>query len=164
MRCRSISGILIVLALAVVAVAQTKISGTLNCAKPDQFQKIDIGDKPGHAYAISQGKCTWSKPMEIEGTQTKSDVVTGFSELNGPTAKDHGVAVDTLASGDTFVAHTTATDIYKDGKSQVSEGTWVFTSATGKLKGITGKGTFKGKPDSEGNMIYDVEGTYQMPK
>ena len=98
MRCRSISGILIALALAVVAVAQTKISGTLNCAKPDQFQKIDIGDKPGHAYAISQGKCTWSKPMEIEGTQTKSDLVTGFSEMNGATAKDHGVAVDTLAS------------------------------------------------------------------
>jgi hypothetical protein len=164
MRFKTIAGILIVLALAGFSVAQTKISGTVNCSKPDQFQKIDIGDKPGHAYAISQGKCTWTKPMDIAGIQTHDDVGTDFNELTNSGARGRGYVLGTMSNGDKFVVSTKGMDTYKDGKPQSTEGTWSFASGTGKIKGITGKGTYKGKPDSDGNMLIDVEGEYQLPK
>ena len=68
-------------------------------SKPDQQQKIEIGDQPGHAFAINQGKCKWTKPMEIAGTQTKEDIGTGFDEINGNKSHGHGYVVGTLASG-----------------------------------------------------------------
>jgi|ERR1700693_991119 hypothetical protein len=76
MRFRTVPATIVVLLLATIAVAQTKISGTSTCGKPDQQQKIDVGDKPGHAFTISQGKCNWTKPMDLAGIQTKEDVVT----------------------------------------------------------------------------------------
>jgi hypothetical protein len=39
---------------------------------------------------------------------------------------------------------------------------WSFVGGTGKLKRI--KGTYKGKPDPEGNLIFDSEGEYELPK
>ena len=166
MRCKTILGPVIVLALAAFSVAQTNISGTVSCAKPDQSQKIDIGDKPGHAYAISQGKCTWMKPMDIAGTQTHDDVGTNFDEMTPAGAHGHRYVLGTMANGDKFVARTDSKDAYKDGKPVSTEGTWSFVSGggSGKLKGISGKGTYKGKPDADGNMIIDVEGAYQLPK
>lgn len=163
MRCKAISGVVIVLALAAVSVAQTKISGTVNCGKPDQFQKIDIGDKPGHAYAISQSKCTWSKPMDIAGIQTHDDVGTDFNEMTSTGAHGRGYVMGTMSNGDKFVVRTQGTDTYKDGKPVSTEGMWSFVSGIGKLKGIKGKGTYKGKPDSDGTMVIDVEGDYELP-
>jgi len=51
----------------------------------------------------------------------------------------------------------------KDGKPDTTEGTWSYTGGTGKLKGIKGKGTYKGKADSSGNMVVEVEGDYELP-
>lgn len=163
---RSISGILVLLALATCALAQNKISGTVNCGKPDQFQKIDVGDKPGHAYSINHFKCIWTKPMEIAGIQTHADAGTEFAEMTSTGARGHGTLIDTMSNGDQFTLSTQGRDTYQDGKPGTgsSQGTWTFTSGTGKLKGITGKGTYNGKPDSEGNMIFNVEGEYQLPK
>jgi hypothetical protein len=36
-------------------------------------------------------------------------------------------------------------------------------SGTGKLKGIKGKGTFKGTPNADGTMSYAIEGEYSIP-
>ena len=44
-----------------------------------------------------------------------------------------------------------------------TEGTWSYTGGTGKLKGIQGGGTYKGKADAAGNMIVEVEGMYVIP-
>ena len=43
-------------------------------------------------------------------------------------------------------------------------GTWSYTSGTGKLKGIKGKGTFKGTPNADGSVTYKIDGTYSLPK
>ena len=51
----------------------------------------------------------------------------------------------------------------KDGVPQ-EEGTWNFTGGIGKLKGIKGKGTYKGKGASDGTVTYEVEGEYELPK
>jgi hypothetical protein len=161
---KTVQAFLLVLALAVASPAQTKISGVSTCAAPDQFQKIDIGDKPDHAFAISHGKCTWTKPMDMAGIQTHDDVVTGSDEINGTSARTGGYVVGTMSNGDKFTVQTTGTDTYKDGKPVTSEGTWSFTNGTGKLKGIKGKGTYKGTPDAQGNMVFAIKGDYTLPK
>jgi hypothetical protein len=51
----------------------------------------------------------------------------------------------------------------KDGKPVSGEGTWSFTSGTGKLKGIKGKGTYKGTANADGSMTYQVDGEYSLP-
>ena len=106
MRFKAIPAFLTVLVLATLSFAQTKISGTVQCSKPDQQQKIEIGDQPGHAFAINQGKCKWTKPMEIAGTQTKEDIGTGFDEINGNKSHGHGYVVGTLANGDKMHVRT----------------------------------------------------------
>src|SRR5262249_19526260 len=56
-------------------------------------------------------------------------------------------------NGDKFTVRTEGTDTVKDGRPQSSTGTWSFASGTGKIKGIQGKGTYKGKPDADGTMV-----------
>src|SRR5215467_1183907 len=155
---RITQAVFIVCMLSMFAAAQTKVSGTVKCGKPDQFQKIDVGDKPGHAFAISQGKCTWTKPISIGGTQTKDDVGTDSLEINEAGAKVQGYVVGTLANGDKIYVRIAGKDTYKDGKPLSTAGTWSFTSGTGKAEGITGGGTFTGKPDADGNFVIEVRG------
>jgi len=152
------------LALSALAGAQTKISGTVKCAKPDQQQKIDVGDKPGHAVAISQGKCTWTKPMQIAGIQTHEDVGTVSEEITSTSSHAQGYVLGTMSNGDKFTVRTQETDTLKDGKPQGATGTWKFASGNGKMKGIKGGGKFTGKPDADGGMVYEVEGEYTLPK
>lgn len=52
----------------------------------------------------------------------------------------------------------------KNGAIQSSQGTWSFTGGTGKLKGIKGKGTYKGTGTADGGVTYEVEGEYELPK
>jgi hypothetical protein len=152
------------LALPALTLAQTKISGTVKCEKPDQSQKIDVGDRPNHAFVISQGKCTWTRPMTIAGIQTKEDVGINSEETTSTGAKVHGYVLGTMSNGDKFTVRTQGNDIYKDGNLQATQGTWSFASGTGKLKGIQGKGTFKGKPEADGSVAVEVEGEYTLPK
>jgi hypothetical protein len=152
-----------VLALPVLATAQTKISGTVVCAKPDQEYKIPVAAGPGQAYAISQGKCTWTKPMEIAGSKTKEDVFTSFDEIKGDEALGHGTGVGTLTSGDQFHVRTDAKTLLKEGAPLSQQGTWKFLGGTGALKTIKGGGTFTCKNTPEG-MTCDVTGDYSLPK
>jgi len=85
-------------ALATLAPAATKISGTVQCGKSDEQHALDVGDKPHHSFNISKGKCTWTKPMEIAGTQTKDDDGTNFEEVSGDKSTGHGYVVGTMAA------------------------------------------------------------------
>jgi len=49
---------------------------------------------------IAKGKCTWTKAMEVAGTQAKEDVGTGFDEISGNKSRGHGYVINTWASGD----------------------------------------------------------------
>jgi hypothetical protein len=40
--------------------------------------------------------------------------------------------------------------------------TWTFTGGTGKLRGLTGKGTCNGTFDASGAGVFDVVGEYSM--
>ena len=155
---------LFLLALATAAGAQTKISGTAQCGKPDPLHSIDVGDRPSHSLSISKANCTWTKPMEIAGSQTKDGFSVGSADVSATKAQISGYHVSNMASGDKFYVRYRGTDTLKDGAPQSSEGTWSFTGGTGKLKGIKGKGTYKGAPSADGSMTYEVEGEYELPK
>jgi hypothetical protein len=154
----------IVLGLATVASAQTKISGTLQCSKPDQQHAIEVGDRPNHAFVVSQRKCTWTKGFEIVGTEAKDHMATEFSEVSGNSAAFQGIAVGTMASGDKYFDRFRAKATVKDGLLESVEGTWSWTGGTGKLKGMKGKGTFKGKGEADGTATVEVEGECELPK
>jgi hypothetical protein len=160
MRLKIIFTLLIVFALAAVASAQTKISGTLQCGKPDQQHAIDVGDRPNHSFVISQLRCTWTKSLEIAGVQSKEDVETFFSEVSGNGSHDQGYIAGSMSNGDKYYLR-----VQGSGSAPESgEGQWGFVGGTGKLKGLKGKGTYTTKSAPDGPCTVEVEGEYELPK
>jgi len=163
MRIKTFFLCLIVFALAAAASAQTKISGTAQCGKPEPQYAIPVGDRANHSFAISQSKCPYTTPSEIAGTQTKEFVATNFIETRGSRGTTRGFVDGTMANGDKFQVRSQGSAIAKEGITESAEGTWSFVGGTGKLKGIKGKGTYKGKGGPEG-ITYEIEGEYELPK
>ena len=165
MRTRLILACLMTLALAVTAAAQMKTSGTISCAQPDPAYSIEVGDRTGHALGLLKVACTWTKPMEIEGLQPKEGYDVFTSDGGGTKARGSGYHVTNMSNGDKIFVRFSGTDtMTKDGKPESSVGTWSYTGGTGKLKGIKGKGTYKGKADDKGNLVFQIEGEYALPK
>ena len=165
MRLKIIFTLLIVLGLAALASAQTKVSGTAQCGKADQEHSIQIGDRPDHSFAISQGKCNWPKPLEIAGIQSKEGVYTLLTETSGNTLRYRFYYVDTMANGDKAYYRGEGTMTAKDAVPQSGDEKWTLVRGEGKLKGIKGKGTntFKSAA-ADGSSTWDTEGEYELPK
>jgi hypothetical protein len=161
MRLKTFLLFLIIFALAAVASAQTKMSGTELCTKPDQEYSIQVGDRPNHTYVIQQGKCSWTKPMEIAGIQGKEGVYTGFIEISGDTGRARGTYVETMANGDKAYYRYQGTSNLKDG---LGEEKWQLVRGTGKLKGVKAKGTCKYKVAEDRSGTFDCEGEYELAK
>jgi hypothetical protein len=142
--------------------AQTKIAGTVVCGKPDPEQRLAAADGADHVFAISQGKCSWTKPMDIAGSATKEDSFTNFAEFRGDSSTEMGFGVGTLASGDKFHVRIQGKATTKAETAQ-SSGTWKFEGGTGKINGIKGGGTYKCSSKPEGNVC-EVTGDYTLPK
>jgi hypothetical protein len=151
------------LALPALAAAQTKLAGTVVCAKPDQEHAIPVEGEEGHAYAISHATCTWTKPMEIAGSKTKQDAFTNFDEVKGEVAMGHGTGVGTLVNGEKFHVRTEGKTLLKAGAPLSGQGTWKFQGGTGPLKALKGGGSYTCKNTPEG-MACDVSGEYSLPK
>ena len=148
---------------AVAASAQTKISGTAQCGKADPQHMIPVGDRPDHSLGLAQVKCTWTKPMEIEGAKSKDGVSTGTDDISGDTGRTHGFHVSTMDSGDKFFVWYQGTETMKDGALVSHKGNWGFTGGSGKLKGIKGKGTYTCTASGDGSSC-EVGGDYQLGK
>jgi hypothetical protein len=143
--------------------AQTKISGTLQCGKPDPQNVLPVGDRPGHALVTGKVTCIWTKALEIAGAQTKAGEDVTFSDVDGARSRDAGYHMTTMDSGDRFfVRFSGISTLAKDGSVQTQTGTWSFIRGTGKLKGLTGKGTYKATGAADGTVSSDVEGEYQI--
>ena len=159
--------VLIAIALAsfaaTAAEAQTKISGTFQCGKPDQQLYIPVGDRPAHSLGVDQGKCTYIKPMEIEGAKSKDALGTGSADVSADSFRSRGFQVTTMDTGDKFFVWYQGAGEVKDAAPQGQKGTWGFTGGSGKLKGIKGKGTYTCTPSGEA-VTCEVEGEYQLPK
>lgn len=161
MKFRGTLVVLFALALAAAASAQTKVSGTATC-KPDPMTPLEVGDAPGHMLAVQKSSCTWTG-LEIAGSAAKDGVSVANVEIRGDKGSSRGYHTGTVASGDKWTCSFQGRSVSKDGKPVSDSGTWAFTSGTGKLKGIKGKGTYKGTPNADGTMSIQIEGEYSLP-
>jgi hypothetical protein len=143
--------------------AQTKVTGTAQCGKPDPQHVVPVGDRPDHSLGVEQTKCTWTKPMEIEGAKSIDGTSTATDDISGNTSHSRGFHVSTMDSGDKFFVSFQGTATMKEGALQSQKGTWGFNGGTGKLKGIKGKGTFTCAPSGD-SVTCEVEGDYQLAK
>jgi hypothetical protein len=161
MKTRFVSLFFLGLLVAVSLSAQTKTSGTCTC-KGEPPSPVALTDQPNHAFAVSKAQCTWTK-FEVAGLQPKDGISTDLDEISGDTTSVRGYHVATMTNGDVWVAKYQGSAKSKDGKPLSGSGTWTFSSGTGKLKGIKGKGTYKGTPNADGSMTYQVNGEYSLP-
>lgn len=152
-------GILVAVSLS----AATKTAGTATCKMdPASPPPVALSDQPNHAFAIGKAQCTWTG-FSVAGQAYKDGVSTSLNEMSGDTSSSNGYHVATTTTGDTATAKFQGKGTLKDGKNVTDGGTWSFTSGTGKLKGITGTGTYKGTANPDGTMTYQVEGEYSLP-
>lgn len=142
--------------------AQTKISGTLTCAKPDPAYTLEIGDRAGHVFVLAKSACAWTRPMQIEGIDTKDSHDVNIVDGDDASSDSTGYEVCNMANGDKIFIRFSGTDhSIEDGKP-LSRGTWRYIGGTGKFKGIMGKGTYKGSPDASGNYVSEIYGEYTL--
>jgi len=164
MRLKIIFMCLAAFALAAVAGAQTRMSGTEECGKPAKEYSLQIGDRPNHSFVINQGKCTWVKPVKIAGIESKEGDYWELAETSGDHTRYRFYYVDTMANGDKAYYRGEGTMTVKNGVIQSSAEKWNLVGGTGKLKGLKGKGTntFKSAA-SDGTTLWDTVGEYQLP-
>jgi hypothetical protein len=150
-----------IVAMAASAGAQSKFSGKCNQSKPDPNYTVQVGDKADHSIVLAKVKCTWTSG-DLGGVALKEedDVVT--SDISGKKSRDHGYGTGTLASGDKYFVRFGGTTTYEKNAPVSGTCTWNFSGGTGKLKGLTGKGTCTGKYDATGAAVFDVQGEYQV--
>jgi hypothetical protein len=148
-------------AATATAAAPTKTSGAITC-KSDPPSPVALTDKPNHAFAVGRAECTWTG-FEVAGLQSKDGISTDLDEITGDKVSARGYHVSTMSNGDKSTVKFQGTGVMKDGKPVSGEGTWSYTSGTGKLKGIKGKGTYKGTSNADGSVTYQVEGEYSLP-
>jgi hypothetical protein len=99
----------------------------------------------------------------MAGAQVKQGEQTIQSEMSGDTSSDHGYYAGTMSNGDRFTVKFGGPGHSKDGKPVSGEGTWSFTGGTGKLKGLTGSGTYKASANPDGTVTSQIEGEYSLP-
>jgi hypothetical protein len=148
---------------AQTAVAQTKIAGTIQCAKPDPLSAVPVGDKQGHMFILAKARCTWTKPLVIAGVATKTAEDADYAEARGAKTRDSGYHLSVMDNNDSFlVRFIGASRTGQNGAVLTQTGRWSFVSGTGKIKGIAGKGTYKGTGAADGTVTTDIEGEYQI--
>jgi hypothetical protein len=151
-----------VLAITASAGAQTKFAGKCNQGKADPNYTLPVGDKPDHAIILGKVTCTWTSG-DLGGDKLKAEEDVYTSDMSGKTSRDHGYGTGTTAGGDKYFVRFDGTTKYEKNMPTVGTCTWNFTGGTGKLKGLTGKGTCTGKFDATGAAAFDIVGEYTIP-
>lgn len=160
---RAVLILLAVLTLVISAAAQSKFSAAAQCGTVDKDYKIEVGDQPGHAYQIYQGKCSYTKG-EIAGIRAKEEVFAGSYEISGNTALGRFSSFMPMANGDRVHVSGEDTLTLKNGMPQSVEGKWSFRGGTGKFAGLKGKGIFKVKFAADGTSTAEIQGEYELAK
>lgn len=145
------------------AIAQRKIDSRWNCGKVASGYTLAIPDEPDHAYAIGQFVCTAAKG-EVDGVKETHGIGTQFDDMQGTTARFHGVFVETLADGDKIYIDYQGTGAMMNALIQSANKTWSIRDGTGKFKGAKGKGSCKGKFKPDGSSRFDCVGSYTLAK
>lgn len=143
------------------APAQTKLTATMDCPKTDPTAQAEVGDTPGHALMLFKVKCPYSNG-DIGGVKIQSEEDTFTTEMSGNTGRDSGFGVVVLADNDKAFLRFQGTTMFKNSAPVSGQGTWTFTGGTGKVKGVKGKGTYKGTFKPDGSVSWQIEGDYQV--
>ena len=151
-------------ACAGAALAQTKHSGVGSCGKSEDSHAIEVGDRAGHVLVVTKISCTWTTPIETAGLKSKTYMGAVTSDLTGGSSQDRGYVVSVMDNGDKAYIRFQGTSTHKEGGAHSSEGTWSYTGGTGKLKGLKGKGTYKGSGATADTTEDQVEGEYTLPE
>ena len=152
---------LLALVLSGTAQAQTKLAGKMQCPKPDPNYTAPVGDQAHHALALAAQTCTWSQG-DLGGDRLQDEVDTFTSDISGTLSRDRGYGVGSVASGDKYFIRFAGTTTLKGDTPVRAQCTWTFTGGTGKLQGLTGKGTCAGTFRADGTSSWDIQGDYGM--
>lgn len=152
------------LALTSSAAAQTQLSGVARCERPEPQHTLQVDDRPNHSLTISQTKCTWTKPYEIEGIPVQTCFITSFSESTGDSLRYRGYYTDTMANGDKIYYEMEGTVTLKGGVFDSGNENWKLVRGTGKMAGISARGTCRAQGNSDGSTTWVCEGTYERAK
>jgi hypothetical protein len=147
--------------LAITAGAQTKIAARLTCAKPSVREG---GGEGAQMISFTKTNCNWTTPFAIDGNKPGRTQNISIGDISGSTGKTHGYSTSVMDNGDsTFVRFEGALQLKKDGSGS-HKGTWRYVRGTGKFKGISGGGTFKGEGAADGSSWSDVAGHYSLAR
>jgi hypothetical protein len=163
MKARILGLVCLAFSFATVAGAQTKTTGTLDCKKPDASAPMEIGDHPGHMMMTQKYTCTWTTGMMMEGLSSKDGASGEMVEMTASNMMVSGWHVSNMDNGDKIYVSYSGKAAMKDGKPGDMKGNWHYTGGTGKLKGVTGKGTYTVHMNDDGTATAQVEGDYMVP-
>jgi len=160
---RCFLGVVCALAIASSALAQTKVSGTLDCDKADPTYLVPVPGREGFAFGLSQNKCTWLKGGSVGGLQPAEFFNTTILEVTGASALSTAAGVSRYTPADAAYSRSTGTH---DRQALTVSGYWTDTGATGRLLGIKGGGTYTCKmkgPEPGVGYTCEVQGEYTLP-
>ncbi len=147
--------------MAVIANAQTKITGKLTCAKPSVNE---MGGDGTHMIMFERANCNWTTPFTIDGSKPGRTVDVSIGDGTGSMARSHGYSSSVYDNGDSTIVRYEGTSQIKKDRSATFKGTWKFVRGTGKFSGITGGGTYKGEGAADGSASGDISGHYSLGK
>ena len=147
--------------LAVIAGAQTKITGKLTCAKPSVSQ---MGGDMGQMIMFQKSNCTWATPFTIDGSKPGPTVDVSIGDMSGSMGRNHGYSTSVMDNGDSTIVRYEGTTQMKKDRSGTVKGTWRYVRGTGKFRGISGSGTYKGETAADGGGSADISGHYSLGK
>ncbi len=124
-------------------------------------QTVAIADEGQHSITLDQRVCNWEKPINLDGMSATEYTATGVDDVQFDKSRDHGYAVGTVSNGDRYFLRYEGTATLKAGVPLLA-GAWNYTGGTGKLRGLTGGGTYTAKPTADGGMVFVIEGTYEL--
>ena len=137
-----------------------KISGTFTGRASIQTSVV-LPDLPDHTLSLA----------EVSGPQKVSDPLFadaritywGVADLTAGNGPQSGYWINNRPSGDSDWG-TYSGKIITSGGQVTMEGTFKWTGGSGKLKGISGGGKYKGRFSSPIDVVNDWEGEYQIAK
>jgi len=115
---------------------------------------------------VEESRLTGTTPSYRDHRRPSDKACTHDRPRGTPTGtltSGRGVEWGTMANGDKYFVRYEGTATAKEGAPPTISGTWSFTGGTGKLKGLTGKGTYKGKGNPDGSATLEVQGDHKLP-
>jgi hypothetical protein len=146
-------------ALGLAASAQTSYTLSGTC-KPFYHSSVPAGD-PGRTFTLERGKC--SDKETVGGATATGGQYAERGETTASRSEAAGIYTVTFNTGDKIYYQYDISFVQKGGVVQSGSGTFAAVGGTGKMKGITAKGTCTvSAGPTKGTNNYNCTGQYQL--